>query len=179
MEFITEPERWAEVNADGCPYNPSTPEARVWRQAQTNGKAAASWVFDGNTTRETYARMLKGIDDGDPEVMDSVRTPSLSGEYGDDYSEDDLMSDVGWVPNDGTDMRSDLAEQYNVEVSAAFWHEVERMARDQVESQHADYPHEPGRLYDCWACEAICHCVPNATQCVYSGDHNGEADKTP
>ena len=23
---------------------------------------------------------------------------------------------------------------------------------------HADYPHEPGTLYDCQACEAQCHC---------------------
>lgn len=132
-EYITEPEQWATVNSDGCPYNPSTPEARTWRVAQANGKAAASWVFDGNTNRETYAHVLKGIEDGDPEVMDSIRTPSLSGEFADDYSEAQLMSDIGWVPNDGTDMRDELAEQYNTEVSAAFWHEVERAARYQVE----------------------------------------------
>lgn len=41
---------------------------------------------------------------------------------------------------------------------------------------HADYPHEAGRLFDCPACEACCHCVPNATECVYSGKHNGKAD---
>lgn len=23
---------------------------------------------------------------------------------------------------------------------------------------HADYPHEPGYLLDCWACEDHCHC---------------------
>lgn len=41
---------------------------------------------------------------------------------------------------------------------------------------HADYPHEPGRLYDCAACEASCHCVAGYTQCVYRGEHNGLAD---
>jgi hypothetical protein len=45
-----------------------------------------------------------------------------------------------------------------------------------AEPQHADYPHEPGRLYDCPACEASCHCTPGYTQCVYSGEHNGTAD---
>ena len=41
---------------------------------------------------------------------------------------------------------------------------------------HADYPHEPGRLHDCRACEAQCHCTEGSAQCVYSaGYHNGLA----
>jgi hypothetical protein len=32
---------------------------------------------------------------------------------------------------------------------------------------HVDYPHEPGHLYDCPACEATCHCTPTSTQCVH------------
>ena len=34
---------------------------------------------------------------------------------------------------------------------------------------HVDYPHEPGRLYDCPACEAQCHCgdLSRTTPCVY------------
>jgi hypothetical protein len=35
--------------------------------------------------------------------------------------------------------------------------------------EHADYPHEPGRLYDCQACEASCHCTADGTECVWSG----------
>ncbi len=42
--------------------------------------------------------------------------------------------------------------------------------------QHANYPHEPGHLYDCPACEASCHCTAGYTQCVYDGEHNGLAD---
>lgn len=38
--------------------------------------------------------------------------------------------------------------------------------------QHVNYPHEPGRLHDCPACEARCHCTePNETQCVFEGTH--------
>lgn len=33
--------------------------------------------------------------------------------------------------------------------------------------KHADYPHEPGRLYDCEACEAECFCRPGETSCVH------------
>jgi hypothetical protein len=32
---------------------------------------------------------------------------------------------------------------------------------------HADYPHFPGSLFDCEACEAECFCVPGETECVY------------
>jgi hypothetical protein len=121
---------------EGNPYTPYTPESQVWETAQKNGRDAASWIFDGNTTRETYERFQKGIDEGDPEVLDSVRTPSLSGEYSDDYSEEQLMEDCGYVDHDGTDLRNALAEQYLLEVSTAFWHEIERMARHQLEDSN-------------------------------------------
>lgn len=34
---------------------------------------------------------------------------------------------------------------------------------------HADYPHVPGQLYDCEACEAHCFCAgaPGGTRCVF------------
>lgn len=40
--------------------------------------------------------------------------------------------------------------------------------------KHSEYPHEPGQLYDCPACENRCHCTDGMAECVYSGDHNGE-----
>lgn len=40
---------------------------------------------------------------------------------------------------------------------------------------HADYPHLPGRLHDCPACEARCHCTAGGAECVYDGQHNGLA----
>lgn len=44
-------------------------------------------------------------------------------------------------------------------------------------SDHVNYPHFPGRLYDCPACEERCHCQPGETECIYSGAHNGLAAK--
>lgn len=36
--------------------------------------------------------------------------------------------------------------------------------------QHIDYPHEPGRLHDCYACESgPCVCTVESAPCV-SGD---------
>ena len=51
----------------------------------------------------------------------------------------------------------------------------------QAKPVHADYPHEPGRLHDCPACEDHCHCKPGETECVYEGSdgHNGLADAQP
>jgi hypothetical protein len=42
--------------------------------------------------------------------------------------------------------------------------------------QHSTYPHEPGRLYDCPACEAECHCTPGTTPCVYCASHGHDHD---
>lgn len=41
---------------------------------------------------------------------------------------------------------------------------------------HVNYPHEPGYLYDCQACEARCHCTPGHAECVYGGEHDGTAE---
>jgi hypothetical protein len=37
---------------------------------------------------------------------------------------------------------------------------------------HVNYPHEPGRLYDCPGCESECHCsevkrLQGETQCIF------------
>jgi hypothetical protein len=93
------------------------------------GISAASWVFDGNTSLETYQRYLRGIEDGDPLVMDSLREPSLSGEFAADYSERDLARDLGFGPDKDI---SDYAETWSQAASEAFWHEVERIARVHV-----------------------------------------------
>lgn len=31
---------------------------------------------------------------------------------------------------------------------------------------HADYPHEPGTLYSCQACEENCYCDQLTVQCI-------------
>jgi len=40
-----------------------------------------------------------------------------------------------------------------------------------IASMHVKYPHEAGRLFDCPACEARCHCTPDTAQCVFEGEH--------
>lgn len=36
-------------------------------------------------------------------------------------------------------------------------------------TSHVNYPHFPGRLYDCPACEERCHCSVDGSECVWSG----------
>lgn len=95
------------------------------------GKNAASWVFDGNTTRETYEHVLKGIEDVDPMVMDMYRVPDLSGEWADGMTPDALINELGIDPySDDADTACDEWEQA---VWDGFWEEVERVARYQLD----------------------------------------------
>ncbi len=52
------------------------------------GKAAATWVFDGSTTEDACQRVLGGIDDGDPAVLDAIEPPAIGPAA--DYTQDDL-----------------------------------------------------------------------------------------
>jgi hypothetical protein len=77
-------------------------------------------------------------------------------------------SEFGWTLYDPKD---------NIVASADQPADLERVAADLDSAvvAHADYPHEPGRLYDCPACESSCHCTPGYTQCVFEGEHNGRS----
>jgi len=45
------------------------------------GRDDAGWYFDGNTSAETYARVLQGLEDGDPAIVDTFPANPLSGEW--------------------------------------------------------------------------------------------------
>jgi hypothetical protein len=114
-------------------------ETRAASMGREHGINAASWVFDGNTTGETYRTVLHGIEDGDPAVYDMFREPNLSGEFADDYSIRDLQSDLGieidWTRDDtqeASELLDECANAYADAASEAFWHEIERLAREHV-----------------------------------------------
>lgn len=104
------------------------------RDGRETGKNAASWVFDGNTTEETYRHILKGIEEGDSQVYDSLNPPNLSGEWAgdptpqslaEDYELDESNDPDGWRLDEACRVWEDAA-------SEAFWHEVERLARQHL-----------------------------------------------
>ena len=45
------------------------------------------------------------------------------------------------------------------------------------QAAHADYPHEPGTLYDCPVCEAVCYCFDGyvCVRCTIVGEANGRS----
>ena len=62
------------------------------------GKAAASRGFDGSTPGEAYQRVLRGIEDGDPAVLDAIEPPAIGPAAG--YGQDDLARDLVIAPGE-------------------------------------------------------------------------------
>ncbi len=47
------------------------------------GRSASTWLLDGNSTDEAAERLLRGILEGDPEIMDALPSAPFSGEWAD------------------------------------------------------------------------------------------------
>lgn len=93
-----------------------------------DGESAASWYFDGNTTSETYARVLRGIDDGDPEILGTFPGPDLSGQWADATTPRDF------VPDGAPDWTDDLCLAYEDAFILAVSDYIEQVARYHAES---------------------------------------------
>ena len=100
----------------------SYPHPGYWfDQGMRAGIARASWSFDGNTSLEAYARVLQGVEHGDPQVVEEFDPGEpLSGEHaGGSLSEifDDPAPMVEWM------------EAYEEGYAQGYWHELERVCR--------------------------------------------------
>lgn len=97
-------------------------ERDFYELGEQAGRAAGSWVIDGNTSEETCLWILQGFEDGDPEIMDIQPSP-LSGEWaGESIPE---LFDGVWPSDD------ELCD-YEAGYSQGFWAEVVEAARYQV-----------------------------------------------
>ena len=98
------------------------------REGYAAGKAAGSWVTDGNTSVDEYRAILAGIESGDPEIMDMQPYP-LSGEWaGESISE--LIRGYNNMTPEAQDAACDSCEQG---FSQGFWDTVEHDCRVQVD----------------------------------------------
>ena len=89
-----------------------------YREGYRHGKNVGSWVTDGNTKTETYAWILKGFDEGDPEVMD-IRPNPLSGEWAGESISELLGLAIGQdLPDD------ESLTEYEHGFSDGFWEQV-------------------------------------------------------
>ncbi len=94
-----------------------------------HGSAAASWVTFGT---ESEARaMLRGLEDGDPELLDWLPQHGLSGEWADGYSGHDLLRDLeAELGHEATDWEfEEAADAYELAFSSAVETAVSRSAQ--------------------------------------------------
>lgn len=100
---------------------------RAEQEGHEHGVAAGSWVVDGNTSEESARRLLQGIEDGDPEVMDELPSAPLSGEYADGLLPRDVL---GWYDLDEEhDAADDVLRAFEDGYSRGVVDEVVRSAR--------------------------------------------------
>ena len=100
--------------------------AKAEELGRAAGETAAGWVFGGNTPGEEYQRVLRGIEEGDPAVLDATEPPAIGPAAG--YDSGDLARDLGIEPADRGLPRAVSA--YADAFTDAFWRETERAARD-------------------------------------------------
>jgi len=109
---------------------------RAREAGRAHGKAAASWYFDGNTPQETYALVLKGIEEGDPAVLETFPSDPLSGEWADDPTPQTVWADLGMTGDE--DEADDVIEAYEEGFYEASADEIERVARDMSRQTGSD-----------------------------------------
>lgn len=120
---------------DNARFSPSrfrdaaTPEEdRIEARGRTDGRAAGSWVVDGRTSAETAAAIVRGIDDGDPAILDELPLfPRVGGEWADELTWSDILEQEGCEGSD--DDRQDLFDLYCLAYAAGSTDEIVTNAR--------------------------------------------------
>lgn len=89
-----------------------------------HGSAAAGWYFDDcrDLQREDYLKVIKGIQDGDPAILDTFVSADLSGQYADGMTPKRLFEEVGankWQSENAGDEICETYEQAFNDVYAA------------------------------------------------------------
>lgn len=102
-----------------------------------------------------------GIAAGEMMPMESP----FSGEWADGLTGQDVLDTAG------IKARFDALEDYEQDDVMDHW-ESGYYSAEWPGHVHNEYPHEPGYLMDCIACESRCHCAPNQAECVFDGEHN-------
>lgn len=84
-----------------------------------HGQNAASWHLPF-ASADVARRVLAGIDDGDPEVLDGLPSPDLSGQFADGYTVSELLADAGLAGiGEASELATSLADDYESAFSLA------------------------------------------------------------
>ena len=92
------------------------------------GRAAASWMFDGNTPRTPTAPCCAASTDGDPAILDATRSLACPPAAG--TAEADLARDLGL--DGGDQLLPGAVTAYLDAADQTFWDETERLAREHL-----------------------------------------------
>lgn len=116
--------------------------AYATERGRAAGVDAAGWytqdAFGGRVTRGNEAaarRILRGIEDGDPAVVDGFPSADLSGEWADTLTGPELVSEsleAAAIETDGdeaTDWFTEICDAYEAAFSTAAEDEITRAAR--------------------------------------------------
>lgn len=115
---------------------------QAYARGEDAAKAAASWVIDGNTSREHIKRMVKWFDDGDPQLDQYLPSyPNLSGEWSNGLTPAKLYEEITGtelLPNSNNIVGmlaecAEISEAFNEGVADHFRPECERILRAAVE----------------------------------------------
>lgn len=126
-----------EARAEGKTHEKRNREA-IGDRAYEDGKNAASWLVDGNTDNpeQVLQRLLDGIEGGDPEVMDSLPQPRLSGEFADDPTWEDIcQAEIERYNDDG---ELELYSVYIERFHDGVWEEIVRMRNAYRTDDHSE-----------------------------------------
>lgn len=115
---------------------------------RVHGISAAMWweqdTLGGRVTgdaRPTAKAVLKGLEDGDPEILDSLPYPDLSGQWADGYSSHDLLNDVGVNDGDASffdGLTDDIFTAYELAFNEAVEDSVSKSARAVLAQQASE-----------------------------------------
>lgn len=104
--------------------------AHATKLGTQHGTNAGEWATQ-NMSDDTARWWLKGIEDGDPEVLDTMPGAPLSGEFAGSYDMHALYRDLEVSMWDDTD-DGELCTAYEDAHGAAVHAEIERRARHQL-----------------------------------------------
>jgi len=92
---------------------PEREERAMRKRGFADGEAAASWIVPNNCDDPFMfvSRILTGMEEGDPEIMDSLPEPRLGGEWADDPTWEQVC--IEEVDHYGLDGEQDLLGVYN------------------------------------------------------------------
>ena len=154
-------------------------ERRAFELGQEAGRAAASWIVDGNTSTEHIARMVAWLDDGDPRADDYLPPmPNLSGEWADaptparlfeEVTRHDAHAEATWNHDAYQTVLEGICDAWEAGVSDTFQTECERILRAAMPEDDMTCGH-CGRTWN-----SVLTPTP-AARCPYEYEHEYDDD---